>query len=473
MALAAATVWEVRTTGSATNGGGFKAGATGTDWSQQDSPQYSVTDAVTAGTTTITSATANFGTDVVGNILYIQGGTGAITAGWYEITARTDASTITVDRSTGLTAGTGATLKIGGALDSPATLAPIMVSSNKAFIKSGTYSLSAVATFSAASVSPASTVPATNIIGYASTRGDITPYTSNQSSRPIIEGTTSAMNVLTFSNNGWWVQNLVVRKGGAASSIASGLNLPGSNCRVTNCKVSDSTSNGIIITGNGAIAFCEVTGATGGTAINGIGLCVLINNYVHDCTGMTAGLNSSSASIFVHNIIANIAGANAGGIYSAYNGGVFIYGNTIYKAGRDGIRIDVASMAYTFIQNNIITECGAYAINQTTAAWPAAFGWDGNAFYSNTSGNRRNIDDTSTNAVDGVSPYTNTKDVVLSADPFVDKTTNDFRLNTATGGGALLRGTGVVNTFPTLTYQSYADMGAVEVQAGSVSVVSW
>src|SRR5262249_43334312 len=117
MALNAAIEWELRpTNGSDTNGGGWKRGASGTDWSQQNAAQYSVTDAVTNGTTTITSATANFGTDVVGNVLYIQGGTGSITAGWYEITSRTNTTTIVVDRSTGLTTGTGATLNIGGAL---------------------------------------------------------------------------------------------------------------------------------------------------------------------------------------------------------------------------------------------------------------------------------------------------------------------------------------------------------------------
>lgn len=103
MALASTIGWEIRTSGVNTNGGGFKAGASGTDWTQQDSAQYAVTDAVTDGTTTITSASANFGTDVVGNVLYIQGGTGAIAAGWYEIITRASSTTITVDRSTGLT----------------------------------------------------------------------------------------------------------------------------------------------------------------------------------------------------------------------------------------------------------------------------------------------------------------------------------------------------------------------------------
>lgn len=64
MSLSAATVFEVRPgAGNSTNGGGFVAGATGTDYSQQNnknsgSTDKSTTDAVANGTTTITSATA-------------------------------------------------------------------------------------------------------------------------------------------------------------------------------------------------------------------------------------------------------------------------------------------------------------------------------------------------------------------------------------------------------------------------------
>src|SRR5918993_643506 len=55
------------------NGGGFVAGATGTDYSQQDAPQVAVTDAVANGTTTITSDAAAFATTHVGNIIYLAG----------------------------------------------------------------------------------------------------------------------------------------------------------------------------------------------------------------------------------------------------------------------------------------------------------------------------------------------------------------------------------------------------------------
>jgi hypothetical protein len=40
MALNAAIVWEIRTTGAQTNGGGYKTGATGTNYSQQAAAQW-------------------------------------------------------------------------------------------------------------------------------------------------------------------------------------------------------------------------------------------------------------------------------------------------------------------------------------------------------------------------------------------------------------------------------------------------
>ena len=95
MAIQASTVWEVRTTGSNTNGGGYTSG--GTDYSQQDSPQIAVTDAVANGTTTITSATANFNSSHVGNIIYLAGGTGSLAATKREVISITNSTTIVVD----------------------------------------------------------------------------------------------------------------------------------------------------------------------------------------------------------------------------------------------------------------------------------------------------------------------------------------------------------------------------------------
>jgi hypothetical protein len=60
MALSAATVWEMRTTGAQTNGGGYANLAPGTsvDYSQQDAAQLSLSDIATDGAGTgLSSAT--------------------------------------------------------------------------------------------------------------------------------------------------------------------------------------------------------------------------------------------------------------------------------------------------------------------------------------------------------------------------------------------------------------------------------
>src|SRR5438105_2455552 len=99
MAISASFVWEVRTTGADTNGGGFKTGATGTDFSQQDAAQASGADlAVDATTNTkITSATHNFVAADVGNLIQISAGTG-YTTGFYEIVS-VASNAATLDRS--------------------------------------------------------------------------------------------------------------------------------------------------------------------------------------------------------------------------------------------------------------------------------------------------------------------------------------------------------------------------------------
>ena len=83
MALAATTVWEVRSTGNDNNGGGYNTAAGTTDYSQQNSPQLGLTDLATpgAGSTTLTSAVGGFTAAMVGNIIQILSGTN-FTAGF-------------------------------------------------------------------------------------------------------------------------------------------------------------------------------------------------------------------------------------------------------------------------------------------------------------------------------------------------------------------------------------------------------
>ena len=174
MALNASTVWECRTTGNDTNGGGYDPSvAGGADLSQADVPAYAVVDAVANGTTTVTSASANFQTNVVGNIAYIAGA-------WYLVTARTSATAIVTDRV--VATASGATLRIGGALLSPA-IAALQGIGDIAIRGPGTFPMSATANVAAGKITFNS--PAGCIFGYSATRSRMN--TDPVANRPVLQ----------------------------------------------------------------------------------------------------------------------------------------------------------------------------------------------------------------------------------------------------------------------------------------------
>lgn len=460
MALAAAITWEVRTTGADTNGGGFKAGASGTDWSQQNTAQYAVADAVTDGTTTITSATASFGTDVVGNVLYITGGTAPITAGWYEIASRTSATAIVVDRSTGLTAGTGATLNIGGALATLGTVAPIAVGSNKIFVQaSAGFSTTATITF-AQSVTPDKTTPFTRLIGYTTVRTDAGKATLTLS-------TNTGLTAILSSGNGFSVENFSVNCASLGTSTGINLNGGGQYGRVRNCKVANFTTAGIVFRGSTqSVVDCEVTGGTAAAtaAMNcatAAGATGVLRNWVHDnaCPGLVATVGQPGSIIW--NLFTNNTGASSDGV--RINFGSVIVNNVFYKNGRDGLRQnDGNTVIGTLVRNNIFAQNSGYGMNaQSGAGTPADLGWDGNAYFSNTSGARNNLD--SITGIDAISPYTNTLDVTLTGDPFTNAAADDYSLNNTAGAGAACRATGTPGAFPVgSTTAGKLDIGAVQ-----------
>ena len=141
MALASALVWEVRTSGADTNGGGFKTGASGTDRSQQDGAfaTLSVLSTVHTTTTQINVSLVDYTVVAgdVGNVLQVTGG--SATAGFYEITAvDVPNNRWTMDRSVGTAAQTVIGV-MGGALATLTILIDVSVANNWIYVKSGTY----------------------------------------------------------------------------------------------------------------------------------------------------------------------------------------------------------------------------------------------------------------------------------------------------------------------------------------------
>ncbi len=433
MALSSAVVWEVRTDGSDTNGGGFKAGASGTDWTQQAAAQYSVTDAVTNGTTTITSATANFGTDVVGNVLYIQGGTGSITAGWYEITARSSSTSITVDRSTGLTTGTGATLKIGGALASSGLACGQVADGNIVYLK-----------YNATPYSITSSTPRVSgglphftdlysfggkLIGYDTTR----TVTNTDANRPtlLVVGLSSITVVNATSTWHTHVRNIIVDGDGNSSIV--GFGTVASRPIIERCKAVDCTTG---FNGGNIYRNCQASGGTTGFAGGGTYVACVAN-------GNTTGFDKPITAVGC------IAYGCSGDGFTGDAFGSSYHSCTSYGNGGDG-----------FDMNNTGTYSSCLAYGNTgygfRSSGTVAF-LTGCAAGSNTAG-------ASTGTITQVGSL-----VSVTADPFTNAAGGDFSLNNTAGGGAACRAAGFPGVFPGGTTTGYLDIGAVQHQDSPAS----
>jgi hypothetical protein len=467
MALAANVVLEVRTTGSDTNGGGWVPGSSGTDWSQQNGAQYSVTDGVTAGTTTITSATANFGTDVVGNLIYVQGGTGSITAGWYQIISRTNSTTIVVDRSTGLSVGTGATLKIGGALATPGIASAVLgsLSGNwTVFMKSGTYTLSTTtANASGGPVSLAAGGSSQTVnahwVSYDTTRSRGNTD-ANKASIVVPASGVSSITVFLVSGNVLWVEGIIVDGASKTSITGFGTAAAGSNQQFYRCKAANCTNSGFSFTRTGNTAIlCEATGcATAGAAFNG----TMSDGYFAYCSAYSnsvPGFTVNTSNVMYCLAYSNSGGSSYGFGHGAGNSGAGIYLACIaYNNGASGFSLG-GSNSRTVLINCVATQNAAngFLTNSGTLNFLLYC-----AGYSNTSGNISGFDST-----------VQVGFVTLTGDPWTNAAGGVFTTNTTSGAGAALRAAGFpAALFPASAGTSYADIGLLQHQdaGGGTSV---
>jgi|TARA_R100000149_G_scaffold32876_1_gene12608 hypothetical protein len=170
------SIWEVRTTGSDTNGGAFIWNASGSDYSQQNSPQYSGTDLEVNSSNNLQVKSTTAGSPVaadVGNVICISAGT-FWTTGWYEIQSQ-DGTWWTLDRSPNAAGSTGGTFAVGGALASPGLAVDIgegyYASNNRRaviYIESGTYTISTSTSFTSGTYLNG---PRSSYFGYDQTNG--------------------------------------------------------------------------------------------------------------------------------------------------------------------------------------------------------------------------------------------------------------------------------------------------------------
>lgn len=245
----------------------------GKDYTQQDSAQESYTTlAMTTGGTTLTCSGADmFDSLIVGNWIYISGGTNFNT-GWAEVTSRTSSTEVEIDRdmTNGSNASSG-TGNMGGAVFVSDALFESLIPKHKVYMKNdATYTFTESLIFTSTDGSDTYYI---SVEGYNSTRGDNPTGTD----RPL---TSQGSNVINAGDY-WSFAN--IRLAGTGSQL---LNI-GSNNKIKNCSAENTSGSSdrygfSFVSGGARIIDCESVStngrAFGGNTTGGI----LEKCYAHD-----------------------------------------------------------------------------------------------------------------------------------------------------------------------------------------------
>jgi hypothetical protein len=449
-AFNATTQWDVRTTGSDSNGGAFDPGVVspGTDESQSNSGT-SITITV-GGTNTQGTGSPAFTstTHGPGNFINITGGAGC-TVQTVEVLSQS-AGTATFDKSMGGTTLT-CTGTIGGSLLTNAAALSLAVTSNTINVKSGTYTITTVLSV---------TQPIITWLGYNSTHGD-------GGTKPLITTSTNSTDLVTLTGTATGGEILIqnISFSNTASTRGNGIQ-----------------ASGPIATGALVIINCVFDGFSAGfqAAINGdnVGSHFRINNIGIRGTEIKNsyyGLSLSNTALtmlgsYVHNntsdgVLDGGAGVGASFVRSTFasNGGEGINYNTstplsvdscVFYSNVDGIKISAGGFL-VWNSNNIFYGQSGYGVNavgsnvndnRNAASYANAFG-------SNTTGNQNN--------------YPSFPSVItLTANPFTNAGTGNFSLNSTAGGGAALKAAGYPGVSPAGT--GHVDVGAIQSNAATI-----
>lgn len=444
MALSIGSIYEVRTGGSDSNGGGFDptVASPGTDYSQQNSAQVAYTDLVIGATTTnLTSVGTPFTSAHVGNFIQINSGSG-FTTGIYCINS-VATGIATMDRSVGSAASTVGHGNLGGAFQTPGKLFGLFTISNegilkqKAYFQAGTFTLTSAITISATAMP--------ECIGYTTSRGD--------GGQATITTATNSTPLFTFTG--------AVAYGGFVNFIFSntaGTPAPcfnwGGNVTVTRLIFSNCVFNGFTyaIQMDSNISFfttltqcfmfnciienCTQDGILWAQSANNTQL-TLVGCYIKSCSGNGINISNNSTNHVINVFSTVIYNCTLCGIRSnqdvnpgAVDQAILNLRNSCFVANGDsGVEIRQGSgngttqifMAY----NCIFTQNTSYGIFiAQSSSLNGSIGVmqisQSNAFYGNGTAN--------------VSGYTlGAGDITLTGDPFTSKSTGDFTLNSGAG----------------------------------------
>jgi hypothetical protein len=414
-------------------------GKFGVDYSQGGGSVCQVTDGVTAGTTTITSVSNKFHKAMVGNLCYITGGTGSVVAAVYEIVSDTGVGTIVVDRSTGLTAGTGVTVNVGGCLASPGQAGTNHVAGNHIFCRSATYAIAAnTVNGSGNCISLLTTGAVTNetgLFGYNTFRTDA-PKGSGRPTFKLNAAVSAATIVtLTADTQAWYLildgNSQTTSRG--LTSVANGrvFFVTGKNC--TNSAFNTCMAH-----------CCDATACTTQPAFISLASsygCVAWSNFI-------AGFSNASAAL-INCISVNNTNVSSDGFVNSSGSNAQYINCVAYGNGRDGFHIGTGVTTENTLFNCIATVNTGVGFNPTAAAdtilMANCYAWsNGTNFSAN---------------------FTNDSLVncqVLTGDPFNNASGGDFSLNNTAGAGAVCRAGGLIGAFPGISTTTYVDAGAAQ-----------
>jgi hypothetical protein len=437
MAVAATTVYEIRTTGDDANGGGFNSARGGTDYTLQDAAQKSGADLTMHGTnnTKVSPVAAKVAAADVGNLIHISAGTNW-TTGWYEITAQDggDPGYWTLDRSPAAAGEANlGTYKMGGALATPGGLGAVLkattgggggVSGLAAYMKGGTYSLTGTTVNVSGGPLDLHVTEqggkAFYLKGYSadSTRGSFT------GTKPVIDCNGNAPTSVIETNGTYGEQHTVAFiEIDGDSQACNGIN--GNNYfynRATFCYVHD--TDGSYAFGNLMCANCRASS------------CAAVGFYSIDaffCLADNCEIGFQYTYIGV-SCISDTATVGDGFMQC----GVMIHCVSYDSAG-DGFESNTDALNCGLWINCISVSDGAYSYKTTT---PHTLLLNCASDSAPPSGR------TST-------PYADLNRVDLSGDPFTDAANGDFSL-IATGAGAQCRAGG---------FDPYGQTGAIDIGA--------
>ncbi len=443
-AIPATAVWEVRpTTGSNLNGGGYDSALTGVGSSvdcSQTGTILSFTGLTAEASSTLTDSSAQFTAAHVGNAIHLESASVG-TPGYYFITVFTDASTVTIDRSTTITTGVG---KLCGPTKSfngqtTTTLAASLVGGNIVYVKNEAWN--EAVTLSASGTSSSSIL----VEGYNTTRGDAPTGTSRPTNARALAGAVA----MTISGAFYQVNHLVVSAAGTNGWNFSGGNIVLWNVRATACGLAGFLSPG----GNVTLLQCEadLNGSIGVSVTTAVGT-VLYGCYVHN--NVTSGVNTSNNGyVGIYNSI--VTGNTSHGISVSAGAPVLhVIGNTINCNSSTGScgasTVDGVNMAAGLVfnagsifLNNIFSNNGRYGVNKVTPVGVNTNLWlDYNNYFGNGTAARNNVP---------VGPHD------LALDPsYANAAAGNYAIGTS------LRAKGYPGLFPAALTTGFRDIGAVQ-----------